>query len=244
MSTKNVLVWINTFNRLQSFSELLADIDSQIGYNISVMVFNDHSDCKKEYEDIIEKYKECLNISYTYTDKNYGKHEYWKLYNQGLEKIKEDYKHIDYFFRLDDDLRLIGNDCFDKVINIWENINDPKKISLMPLHDERVNKNQWTGIPAKEIEFNNYKVMKIGWIDDIYFCTNKFFEVVNRIPTISKVRWIDRPQISTGTGQYATRVLIKKHSLYGIHLDDCLITHEFDLTKNPSVMNRGYDDLC
>ena len=225
----------------------MKDIKNQDGYNVSIMIFNDHSDYKEEYKDIMdvmERHNQHINISYTYTDKNYGKHEYWKLYNRGLEKIKEEYKHIDYFFRLDDDLRLIGNDCFDKIINTWESIDDPQKISLMPLHDKRVNTHQWTNIQSEEVKFNNHKVMRIGWVDDIYFCTNKFFEVISKIPTISKARWIDRPDISTGTGQYVTRILVKEHKMYGIHLDDCLITHEFDLNQNPSVMNREYNDLC
>lgn len=240
----NVLIWVNTYNRPLRLQDLLNDIVEQEDCNISLLIYNDCSDIKhmQNYQNIITKFRnKDLKIEYILKDRNYGKHEYWRLYNMGLEKIKDKYFNMDYYFRLDDDLRLIGKNCIKRIIEIWESIDDDKKISLMPLHDKRVTMNQWSGIQAKEMEFGGQKVMKIGWVDDIYFCTQKFFNVIDKIPTISKKRWAERPDISTGTGQYVTRILVKEFNLYGIHMGDCLITHEFDTDRNPSVMNRKYE---
>ena len=170
------------------------------------------------------------NFKYTKVD-NHGKKLYWSLLNHGMKEIKEN-KQYDYYLRLDDDIEIVDG-FFEKIINIWEGISDPNKISLFPLLDSREGQKVWTN--HDPILVGN--VYDCGWVDDMYLCTRRFFEELDfNIPQIPMSRWKHNPNLSTGTGRYVSKTLHKK-GLKMYLVTETLVYH-FDRTKeHPSVMN-------
>jgi len=133
-------------------SLLLKDIRrDKSDFDVKIIIFDD---CSDEIYDL-DEFSD-LDIDFTREEKNHGKTEYWKLYNKGLRYINNT-KNYDYYFKLDDDVRL-KKDFFSESINIWENIDDQNKISLFPLLDNREGKKVWTNHEPIIKEFGGIKV--------------------------------------------------------------------------------------
>lgn len=235
-----VLFWINTFNRPHLLKLLIDDIISQKEIDADILIYNDKSSNKflYTYNDTIKNAKEKINIEYIYMKENYGKFNYWKLLNLGVKNILSR-KEYDFYFHLDDDIRLLGNDCMKKFIDMWNKIEDEKKICVMPLNDERVLKNQWNDIKPEAKEFSGEKFIKIGWIDDIFISKRELLEKYYPIPRIPRKRWKDNPNLSSGTGRNITQKLrVNNRTIYALPLDNKLIHHDYNRETNPSMINR------
>ena len=221
-----IYVWINTYNRPDELNTLLSDIERDIGSHEHIIrIYNDGSN--KEYS-----INSRLNIKYSMTH-HHGKKMYWGLLNIGMSEIRNN-KPFEYYIRLDDDVRLVDG-FFNKIINIWEGITNPNKVSLFPLLDSREGQKVWTGQDPILIE--EEKVYDCGWVDDMYLCNRRFFEGINfEIPPISQSRWKKNPNLSTGTGRYVSKTLYNK-GLKMYLVTETLIYHHERTKEHPSVMN-------
>lgn len=226
-----IYIWINTYNRPEELNALLNNIKKNIGtIDYFIRVYDDGS--TEDYEKYIDRWTETLNFKYTKVS-NHGKKLYWSLLNIGMREIKKKHRY-DYYLRLDDDVILVDG-FFDKIINIWEGISDPNKISLFPLLDSREGQKVWTD--HEPILIKREKVYNCGWVDDMYFCTYRFFEELDfNIPKIPMSRWKNNPNLSTGTGRYISRTFHKKE--LGMYLvTKTLLLHHERTKEHPSVMN-------
>jgi len=229
---KDILLWINTYNRPEMLDNLLHDIQlNQSNNTIDIYIFDDYSTC--DYTNIISKYSCVLNIKYTKMTKRYGKHSYWELFSYAMSCFKKVQNEYKYFVKLDDDLRLTNN-FFDKCINIWNDINDDKKICLNFRLDDRENKPCWTGFqPILTQTKTNMKIYKTQWVDCDFFCTVSFFRALNfMIPPIHKSRWVKNPNASSGVGRIMSIILSKCGSLYQTF--ESLVLHDHHI----SYMNK------
>lgn len=224
--SKDLIVWINTYNRNEQLRNLLGQIvENKSDHNVKVLIFNDGSD--KEYN--IDDFKDKLNIRYEET-RHHGKKEYWKLCTHAMSIIK--HESADHYYWIPDDVD-ICDDFFNVSIRMWENILDRHKICLNLLTDvDRMNKPNWTRKMPEPAKFGTYSFWRTYWMDCCGIMDRKFFESINfSIPEIPKHRWRDAPIRSSGVGEYISKTLFKNYSFY--QAADSLLTHG----HNESVMN-------
>lgn len=197
---KKIFVWINTFNRTKELSLLLSDIyKNQDNYQIKIFVLDDCSN--ESYIPTLRKFSSKLDITYQRVNYNHGKKNYWKLCNYALQYIKSEENNYRYFIKLDDDCRLVP-DFFKKNINIWETINDNKKVSLNFLLDSREGQSVWTKISPKLLNFGSISVYQTQWVDMNFFCENRMFKALGyKISKQTERRWLYSPEMSSGVGK-------------------------------------------
>ncbi len=210
---KDILIWINTYNRPDELSLLLQDIvDNRGKLKIDLLIMDDCSN--KSYDNVILRFKPLINIKYIKQVKNHGKYQYWRLCNKAMEQIKLSISSYRYFIKLDDDLRLTNN-FFDKCINIWKTINDKSKICLNFRLDTREGCRVWTRFTPIRTTFGGIDVYKSQWVDCDFFTTRRFFDSIDfSIPFIPRTRWRNNRNKSSGVGEYFSKQLSKTFSLY------------------------------
>lgn len=195
---RSILIWINTYNRPQALDNLLKDIlKNKKKHKIKILLFDDASNI--DYDSILQKYNGKLTILYQKMSFNHGKKNYWKLCTYAMSIIQKN-KNFDYYIKLDDDGRLTNN-FFDKCINIWESINDNRKICLNFRLDSREGKPVWTGLKPIKLHFNNISLYRSQWVDMDFFCKYYFFELLNfhiRKPNTQRFK---NPYVSSGVGR-------------------------------------------
>jgi hypothetical protein len=127
---------------------------------------------------------------------------FWEIIDLSFKVCKK----IDskYFVYLQDDLKLCDN-FFNELKNKYENIKDDKKISLEFRTDNRTERPNW----------NNFEPQIVGdyihsnWVELDFICEKKFFDVLEyKINEISKNRWDNNPNLSSGVGQQLTQRLL------------------------------------
>jgi hypothetical protein len=211
---KNILIWINTFERPQELSVLLNDIhQSTHDFNIKILVMDDNS--KVDYTESINRFSGKLNISFMKMTSNHGKKLYWRLCNTALSYIQKLESNYKYFIKIDDDFRLVDN-FFQRCINVWESIQDFRKIGLNFVVDDRLEKTNWSKFKPQLTQFSKIDVYKTQWIDMNFFCTRSLFQVLEyRIREQSPLRWAKNEKASSGVGRDITsRVLTQGYNLY------------------------------
>jgi len=242
---KKLHIIITTYNRPQMLKNLLSDIFKYVkGYNLSIDITDDgssqnyklvHSFIKRKSE---KEPKIFSYIKYYRNNENQGKKGYWLTINSIFDRIRK--TNADYYFMLPDDVRL-DKDFFNKAINIYEQINDNKKICLNLLLDKgRKGKSCWTNFIPKEKKFGHIKVYLTGWNDLCFIANRNFFEQLNfRIDRISRERWNENAILSSGVGKQISERLCKlEYHFYQV--TKTLIEHGTHISKmNPAARKKS-----
>jgi glycosyltransferase involved in cell wall biosynthesis len=186
---------ITTFNRPKMLYSLLDQIEKQTkDKKIKILLLNDCSTEKYELSNY-----DLIKINFC---PNKGKKLFWEIIDLSFKVCKK----IDskYFVYLQDDLKLCDN-FFNELKNKYENIKDDKKISLEFRTDNRTERPNW----------NNFEPQIVGdyihsnWVELDFICEKKFFDVLEyKINEISKNRWDNNPNLSSGVGQQLTQRLL------------------------------------
>ena len=179
----NICFLITTYNRQRSCQEL---VDSLQGLG-DIIVAHDGND----YE---------INGAVNLNPKiHFGKTGYWKLINM-LYKNRTNCK---YYFTLPDDF-LISVTQIKEAINLWERIDDPRKICLN-LYADREGKRCWTNI----YPIDKGSVWQTGWVDMCFLCEDDFFQHLGIIPSLFP-KGLKRIKGSSRVGAYISRLMVKK----------------------------------
>lgn len=235
-----ILIWINTYNRVDDLKLLLKDIVSNKSkFKLKVYIVDDAS--SDEYINMLHKFSGQLDIVYHKMSFNHGKTQYWRLCNYALDKIKLEHNQFKYFIKLDDDCRLVDN-FFNKCINIWNTIDDPQKICLNFRLDSREGKPVWTGILPRLIHFGKVPVYLSQWVDMDFFCEAAMlrsleFKIKPQLP----LRWVKDLAASSGVGRdISVRLVRLKYHLY-LTKESLVIHNHHDSKMNPE--ERGVNPL-
>lgn len=155
-----------------------------------------------------------------------------------------------YFLFLPDDNRL-AKSFFPKVVNLWNTIDDKRKLTLM-LHVEESRERVpvWTDLKPRHIGGG---ISRIGWVESGNFlCTGDFLQFMNwSFPRVSIKRWIDNPPISSGVGSTLSE-RIHAAGLRMYRLDESYVAHvgislskmnaEFRAKSTPSLVTKYFAD--
>jgi len=233
-----VLVWINTYNRPNELKSLLSDIyENRANFKIKVFIFDDGS--QVDYSSALHRFAGKLEIVYHRMTTNHGKRLYWKLCNYALSVIKEEAPYHRYFVKIDDDCRLV-KDFFLKCANIWESINDKKKICLNFRLDTREGRAVWTGFIPRTHRFDHISVYLSQWVDMDFFCEASMLEALNyQIREQFLRRWTFNKAASSGVGRDISIRLTKAG--YRLYLTtETLVNHDHhDSKMNPEERGRN-----
>jgi len=185
---------ITTYGRQESCQRL---VDALHGLG-DIIVLNDGCD----YE-----IKGCTQI---FQQAHNGRVRYWQTINNLFRlRVKSD-----YYVMLPDDF-ITNGDNIQKAIEIWEGIDDPRKICLN-LYLDRIGKKCWTGFtPQKKND-----LWLTQWVDMCFLCESRFFAEVG-VMSGGYFRHIGK---GSGVGSYISRRLYaKKFNLYQV--TESLATH-------------------
>jgi hypothetical protein len=236
----SILVWINTFERVDSLRELLQDIENNKDeFDVKVFIVDDGS--KSDYISLFKEFSHSLDIEYHKMAFNHGKHKYWKLCNYALQVIKTKFNQYKYYVKVDDDCRLM-KDFFKRCVNIWENISDRNKICLNFRLDSREGKRVWTGVLPKRIIFNSIPLYLSQWVDMDFFCTIKMLKALNFKITEQPIdRWLRNQNNSSGVGRDISLRLFYKHLNLYLTTETLVIHNHHGSKMNPH--ERGINPL-
>jgi len=177
---------ITTYNRPESCQRL---VDSLRGLG-DIYVVNDGCDY------VI---KGCTQY---FQKPNLGKKGYWETVNR-LFKMKGLHE---YYFMLPDDF-LPTDNMVIRAIELWQNINDPRKICLN-LDGDRQGVACWTNFQP----IDKGDVWLTQWVDMCFMCKDMFFRALKLIPKRFPVA-----SRSSGVGAYISRKLYnQKYNLYQV----------------------------
>jgi glycosyltransferase involved in cell wall biosynthesis len=201
---------ITTYEREEMLKKLLDDIFEYKNYKILVTIFDDGS--KESYD--LSNY----DVKYIKYIKNNGLKNVWSVITETFKYSKK--INADYYFYLQDDLRLKDN-FFEESVRIFEKIDDDKKICLELRTDQRTTRPNWTRIEPKIID----EYIHTQWVELDFMCKYDFFEALNfEINPIPKDRWDKDPNLSCGVGdQMSNRLLKLGYNMY--HVKNSLTIH-------------------
>jgi glycosyltransferase involved in cell wall biosynthesis len=213
-----VCVAFPTFNRVMLMERLISQLNAAaLNCKLTLLVFDDGS----EDNPVVDwgRYQNIQNGQIS-SFSNHGKKMYWSLVNKIFASMKETV--ADYYIYLGDDLE-VGGDFFDKTINLWNAIDDPRKVSLNLLNDGR--EECWTNFKRKKMSFNSKDVYLSQWLDMVMMVSRDIFDY--QLYEIPLSRWDRYPLLSSGVGsQLSSRLLsdgwnmyqtIESHVFHGEH---------------------------
>lgn len=200
-------VVIMTYDRPEGCRRLLGDVlMSQGDHEVSLTVYDDasHSDYA-EVHDVLRRHGWKMEIA----PQNRGKKRFWR----SMGNMHADQRDVeaDFWVVLPDDVRLCRN-FFDRMITIWNNLDDPKKISIFLQNDLR--ESCWNRDPYVELE----EVTKTGWVDGpLLVCQRRFFEALGYdCPSPGKY-WDRNPRRSSGVGHMISTKLNEWNAGLGLY---------------------------
>lgn len=129
--------------------------------------------------------------------KRLGKMGYWHTVNT-LFNLANSHK---YYFMIPDDF-LIRDSQIANAIEIWTDIQDPRKVCLN-LFADRIGLKCWTNF--KPIDKGN--IWHTQWVDMCFLCEDKFFTALGKIPPLYLGWEKRRKPVSSGVGAYISRHL-------------------------------------
>lgn len=185
-------------------SNLLKQIAVQEPVNTVIHIHDDGS--TSNYLPVINKYKALLEVRYFLHD-HYGKQKYWALVN----KVFKHRAKAKYYIMLPDD-DIICDNFFNRLINKWQGIINPNKITLMPsVNIDRKWFACWTFVtPKKEGEVYN-----TGYVDMRFISESKFFDELGEVKLVNPDRWAKDPLLGSGVGSQISNTLHDKgHNMY------------------------------
>jgi hypothetical protein len=181
---------ITTYNRKESCQRL---IDSLSGLG-DIVVAHDGTDYS---------ISGAMNLK---APTHHGRRDYWKIVNmlfahRGIHK---------YYMMLPDDF-IICNSQIAKAIEIWEGIDNPKKICLN-LYTDRHGLRCWTDFYPKD----NGDTWQTGWVDMCFLCEEMFFAQIGTLPKPHSSNNTNKGG-SSGVGAYISRLLYRrKFAMYQV----------------------------
>jgi FkbM family methyltransferase len=240
-----VLVLITTYNRPDLLVRLLNDIrENSEDFDLELLIYNDGSSC--DYQVVLNFLRKHFRNKFHYIalSENGGKQGYWVL----IDKL---YKHclrlkFDYAIQLPDDVSLVPG-FFSRSINIYDKIDDDKKICLDILSSPgRVGKSEWTNQVVTTHHIGNIIIFKTGWVDMCFICTRKYFETLHFTINPVNNRWVNKLNNSSGVGkQISTRLVKDGYSIYQvknslvIHGSHDSVMHHDLRKKSPLLSNHA-----
>lgn len=173
---------ITTYGRKESCQRLVNSI-KDLGNVVVALDGTDYDICG------------ALNIN---PKQHLGKNGYWRLVNM-LFRHRGTHK---YYMMIPDDF-IISETQVMEAIEIWESIDDPRKICLN-LFADRIGVSCWTLVKPKD----KGNVWQTGWVDMCFLCEERFFAELEVIPMLhSPNKSMGRS--SSGVGAYISRKLNK-----------------------------------
>jgi hypothetical protein len=217
---------ITTFNRQNSLNTLVNKIlEQKKGKKFQIVIFDDGSE--RNYVNYNE------NVKYIKFYLNQGKKRFWYTIDQTFKFIKE--INSKYYVYIQDDL-IINENFVDEVTNMYENLNDNKKISLEFRTDGRVKRPNWTNFNPK----NRGNYIQTQWVELDFIAERKFFEALEfKINEVPIKRWNKDPNLSSGVGQQLTERL-NKLGYHMYHTKNSMVKHGYEVSKmnyNERIIN-------
>jgi hypothetical protein len=131
----------------------------------------------------------------------HGRRRYWHLVHMAHALLRRHAEELNamYYIFLPDDVRL-ASDFFNSAVAAWNNIADPRKMSLMlHIEESRLQSAVWTDLLPERLSDDLHR---IGWVESGNFITDeRLLEFFNwSFPAIPIQRWKDNPPISSGVG--------------------------------------------
>lgn len=212
-------IFITTHDRSEMLSNLINKLQNQKKeFKIKFIVFDDGSE---------EKYNLPEEISYFKFVPNRGKKKFWTIIDVAFKLLKK--VDSSYYIFLQDDV-IIKENFFVDLQKTYDEIQDPKKISLSFLSDERIKTPNWTGYTPRV----HGNVIKTQWIELHFICEKKLLEILEyKMNPINPNRWRSNPLLSSGVGwQMSTRLHKMGFSMY--HTKESFVTHG----NHESKMNK------
>jgi hypothetical protein len=200
--------------RPQMLSNLLKQLE---GYES--ITWDDNSNYRIEYQ-----HKWDNKTTFYHFKENHGKKKAWKKFNYIFEELRQtDY---DYYFFLADDSKLCDN-FIKKAIELWEGIEDDRKICLSFSNPKRAKKPCFTN--QEPVDCGD--VIKTQWCDMSFMCTKTFIDKVV-IDPIYPERWEKDPNLSSGVGSKISHLFYTKWNLYNVKEE--MVKH---IGNDKSLMN-------
>ncbi len=218
-----ICVVITTYNRPLLLLDLFSDIKKQ-GKEVDVRVYDDAS--ATDYAVVIEEIRRQKGWCYVRANRNYGKRNFKDWISRIYQELQDCQSR--YFIFLPDDVRLCQN-FFERVVEIWRNIEDLKKICMTLLVDNsRVDSSCWTKVRPDR----RGHVDHIGWVDGCFICERLYLETLTyRVPFIQE-SWFSVRSRGSGVGSAISKFLYKKGlQMYRVY--NSLVCH----VAAPSMMN-------
>lgn len=217
-----VLVNITSYNREQKLINLLNQLDCD------TIVWDDCSEFNVPY-----CYKWDNQKKFFCFEENHGKYLAWKKFKSIFYKLRA--RNYKYFIFLPDDV-VLCDDFVNKAIELWESIEDDKKISLSFSSPERTKHHNWTAYDSHKVG----NVIKTQWNDLMFICEKDFLDKV-KIQPIDMERWQEDPTISSGVGrQISLQFHREGYSMYNVSEE--IVTHigNNDSKMNPEIREKQH----
>lgn len=223
-------VFITTHERPHLLIRLLRQLDwYQRHYEIHVIISEDKSDadysrCHALLEQNFRSYH------WLTSPRHYGKKNYHKILNAGLSVLKGYHDIYDYFFKIDDD-QLLEPGFFERSIEAWQRLMDPRKIGLTLINHDR--KICWTKYRRTPHHSAGIKYYRTQWVDGAFMGTSRFWLCLRYHVFETPREWWE-PDESRGSGSYRDISL----RLDGMRLHIyCLASSLIFHGNHPSKMN-------
>lgn len=237
------LVSITSFNRPKMALDLLKQLKKESENNknskiiIDVLFSNDSSFL--DYSDV-EKFVKSNNWKYYKTDRNYGKFEHWRLYNEILKSFLDDKNGIGrlptvpapylYVFLQDDNI--ITSNFFNKLKNFREKLRG-KPFICNVFRDSTTlkGKSRWGGLKIEEFEYFDI----CHYVDGMFVTDSTLLNKIDwKIDDIPFKRWEENPFLSSGVGRQLTKKILKNELKVYMHKNSFV-----QQSEGSSVMNLG-----
>lgn len=227
-----VRVHVITYNRPAICARLLDDIAREMP-GCKVRVFDDASTV-----DMTPVRQRCERPGWRFWQawRNHGVRGYWRMVDATHRCLLED-DVFQFVVQLDDDFRLC-DDFWSRLIQRWNEIEDPSKIALNLLNDGR--HQCWTGIVAQPL---NDDVERVGWVDGGFLVPRAYFEALDyQAPLVPQDWWARGQRRGTGVYRYISQHLLGRgHTMYRVRQSHVVHADGRQSVMHPKI--RGQQPL-
>lgn len=196
---RRVRVVVVSYERPAVLDALLHDLERcRGGHEVSVVVYDDASG--SDYS-APRATLDRLGGEYVRASENHGKRRFWSWMNRVYADQRG--RPEDVFVMLQDDVRLCDR-FLDRVLNLWDRVSDPRRVTLTLMRDSRTATGAWTGA----LPLDAGPVFEVGWVDGIFLCDPRYFEALEwSLRRVDPGRWRRDHRRSSGVGEQVSRRL-------------------------------------